>query len=677
MEDDARPIKNQREHVCSAGKLNNLILRAPSDALALLLGAHHISYDLDSLDELKDSADNIEEINAYKTWWVPERKQVNHPNYIRSITSLGAYAFAVPRDKLRQLAAYYVHDISSGEFENAHGNEQELIVKLYGHANTIPDPHRKDESAIDFISPDVTWYAHALSSMQHIYVVDPLIVFHHSGVSNTWHRVRSEAINGHNDYLTYWSRKENSLEACRFSMPVYNVSRAYWWRETSYFELLEEAQIACSELRDCLAVVQYGSHPALRDRYFLATEPAQVSATQLQNTIRSRVLSNNISVHTLNSMPVTYSKDPTSICWPQIEKNEQWVIKAPRGGFSGSMKTTSDLHVVSLRKRGDRTDCERKLSFHGVETCLDVQDHANTSVAEIGTAQTQKCQLPPRIILNRMVDLWLTEKQDIEKRRNFVQQLLFYRTASTDALINRYKAHLMALKELCLFGYTYSEYRGFGIVLEPNIDSFDNNVSKLVHPFLLSSPIVELMKAYPDVTVFNLAPLMAFRPGEHRFASWMNKLCTANLDISSIQTGAIGYNLSSACSPEFFKEQQQLIDCVPFEMGIFTSRKYESTTLIDSVFKFKDQPTPHNSSWQSLISASVICQNPKPVGGIYSSTESVLSTMLILALVLLTCFVCKFFVLWYMAKSGSTVKSNKSNYSESDQNIPCMSRSDV
>lgn len=91
--------------------------------------------------------------------------------------SSGAYGFMVPRHNLKTLAEGYRWDLNSTSTE-----------KLWGCGK-------------DCLSPDESWYIHAKQAKKRIYAVDPLVVMHPAGWSNTWNKERSGVGGSPNDRM--------------------------------------------------------------------------------------------------------------------------------------------------------------------------------------------------------------------------------------------------------------------------------------------------------------------------------------------------------------------------------------------------------------------------------------------------------------------------------------------
>ena len=130
MEDDAVPFEPD---FCNTSVRTRLWLKAPKDALVILLGGHQWVYGVDK-----------------------------HGGFREIKYSQGAYGFAVPHGNLKALQDWWAADLRSGR----------------------PD-----------ISPDLSWYELAKVVGKRIFATSPLIVKHLGGYSNTWKRHRA-AISG-------------------------------------------------------------------------------------------------------------------------------------------------------------------------------------------------------------------------------------------------------------------------------------------------------------------------------------------------------------------------------------------------------------------------------------------------------------------------------------------------
>lgn len=83
--------------------------------------------------------------------------------YRQSVYSLGSYGFLVPRNNLKSLIHRFEHDIESGQ---------------------------------STLSPDISWYKAAELANKIIYAVEPLMIQHLAGWSNTFHKHRALISNG-------------------------------------------------------------------------------------------------------------------------------------------------------------------------------------------------------------------------------------------------------------------------------------------------------------------------------------------------------------------------------------------------------------------------------------------------------------------------------------------------
>ena len=87
----------------------------------------------------------------------PETSPDRIGQFAWSAFSYGAYAFAVPRSNLMALQHWFVRDLIEGQ-----------------------------RAMRSQLSPDVAWYDLARTLQKRIYAMNPLIVRHSKGHSNTW-----------------------------------------------------------------------------------------------------------------------------------------------------------------------------------------------------------------------------------------------------------------------------------------------------------------------------------------------------------------------------------------------------------------------------------------------------------------------------------------------------------
>lgn len=140
---------------------------------------------------------------------------------------------------------------------------------------------------------------HALIRAQRIYAVDPLLIMHRSGISNTWGEKRLD-ITGRTDYRVFSSpsmiqrhhqnyRKQNrnirqhiyqnsniytasynvTATMCRFSDPLFNVSLQYWWMYSPTFDTYDEAVSACTAYDSCSGITKLPGKK--KNSYYLGT----------------------------------------------------------------------------------------------------------------------------------------------------------------------------------------------------------------------------------------------------------------------------------------------------------------------------------------------------------------------------------------------------------------------
>lgn len=129
FEDDARLFNSD---FCGLNMYNKYFECIPNDTFVALLGGHG--------------------------WRFGESR---YPLYRETVFSVGAYGFAVPRNHLATL-------------RNEFGNDL-----VYGYKGSVSS-----------LSPDESWYLHAKKNKMKIYAMDPLVVWHEKGYSNTWKKDR-------------------------------------------------------------------------------------------------------------------------------------------------------------------------------------------------------------------------------------------------------------------------------------------------------------------------------------------------------------------------------------------------------------------------------------------------------------------------------------------------------
>lgn len=147
LEDDAR-LFDRATAFCDLDRRKELWTHLPHDTFLAFLGGHTWVYPEDEEDEtnFKSGAKEFKE----------------------SSLSFGTYGYAVPRQSMDHLTNAIKEDIIRG-FIDEKG--------VY---------HR------DFLSPERSWYRIAQSINRKIYVIDPLVVMHEGGFSNTWGRQRGD-----------------------------------------------------------------------------------------------------------------------------------------------------------------------------------------------------------------------------------------------------------------------------------------------------------------------------------------------------------------------------------------------------------------------------------------------------------------------------------------------------
>ena len=142
-------VKKRKTHIydkettfCDNERRKELWTNIPSDTLLIFLGGHS---------------------------WVYPNKKTNYSEVFKeSSLSFGAYGLAVPHQSINILSAVL----------------EEAIRRGFSDENGVH--HR------DFLSPERIWYRLAQRINKKNYAVDPLIVWHEGGFSNTWGRMRGD-----------------------------------------------------------------------------------------------------------------------------------------------------------------------------------------------------------------------------------------------------------------------------------------------------------------------------------------------------------------------------------------------------------------------------------------------------------------------------------------------------
>lgn len=156
LEDDARLFQRQSSlSFCDVKQRRRLWSNIPDDAFIIFLGGHSWNY-----PEAVISSSTLE-----------DNTQGNVIKFRKSTSSFGTYGFAVPRRSFDLLLGTMRDDLAQG-FHDENGVLHQ-----------------------DFLSPEKSWYQAADKFNKAIYVVNPLMVRHEGGFSNTWMRSR-DAITG-------------------------------------------------------------------------------------------------------------------------------------------------------------------------------------------------------------------------------------------------------------------------------------------------------------------------------------------------------------------------------------------------------------------------------------------------------------------------------------------------
>lgn len=141
FEDDARPFQDDVKKFCELISASMDISEySPGDSMLTFLGGHH--------------------------WQTNELS--TRSNLLESYFSFGTYAFAVPRRTLKLLLVNAENDLVNGFRDEKN---------KYLHSN--------------FLSPERSWYRLAQTLGLKVYLINPLLVWHEKGYSNTWKMERT------------------------------------------------------------------------------------------------------------------------------------------------------------------------------------------------------------------------------------------------------------------------------------------------------------------------------------------------------------------------------------------------------------------------------------------------------------------------------------------------------
>ncbi len=151
FEDDARLFERATSFCDVAKRKGEYWKNLPKDTFICFLGGHNWMY-----EDGSESGTITKDVN----------KQYNQVK-----SSYGSYGFAVPRNSFDQLVTTLKEDIMFGYQEKG----------VYLHH--------------DLLSPEDSWRRAAFRLGKKIYAVNPLVVWHEAGYSNTWGRER-ESITG-------------------------------------------------------------------------------------------------------------------------------------------------------------------------------------------------------------------------------------------------------------------------------------------------------------------------------------------------------------------------------------------------------------------------------------------------------------------------------------------------
>lgn len=155
FEDDARLFDRSVDSFCDwKVRQKEYWQHLPKDAFLAFLGGHNWEYPSKTIE------------NDVET------------KYKELKLSFGTYAFAVPRDSLQSLLDTIKEDIVGG-FRDENGKHL--------HHN--------------FLSPERSWYRAAERKGKKIYGVNPLVIWHEGGFSNTWKKDRGSITGEEKDML--------------------------------------------------------------------------------------------------------------------------------------------------------------------------------------------------------------------------------------------------------------------------------------------------------------------------------------------------------------------------------------------------------------------------------------------------------------------------------------------
>ena len=173
----------------------------------------------------------------------------------------------------------------------------------------------------------------AASTGLQIYALNPLLVMHSGGVSNTWKNARKDKT-GRDDYITYSGQIRTPFEAhvgpetdtnsdvhtdrvCLFSDPLYNSSLLAWFERNDYFDTLEDALKGCASRAGCTGVTQSTRVPGkLKRSFYLGTE---LDYTFYHHQHQMRLKDPNYPVPL--DIPISYMLDPSRPCLNQLPPN--------------------------------------------------------------------------------------------------------------------------------------------------------------------------------------------------------------------------------------------------------------------------------------------------------------------------------------------------------------------
>jgi len=130
--------------------------------------------------------------------------------------------------------------------------------------------------------------------------------------------------------------------------------------------------------------------------------------------------------------------------------------------------------------------------------------------------------------------------------------------------------HLRALESMCqAVDQRGKKDPGFGISLESDIDPSWN-------PYTFPrSHLIDIMRHHSSATTFNLGTTTPICSDgqQHRLEAFISGTCFTKHEFGTWGTTAVGFNLTTACSKDFFSAQEALVGCVPSDVALYSGSK--------------------------------------------------------------------------------------------------------